>query len=189
MKSAMFVAAMCLAATFGSSEAVMSRMAVRVAAKQALKASSEARVNAISSAIFAVESAINTPKNVSKAQEDKVVKVLEDQVEAMKKNVAALKTMDKKEKSDDEKKKAASLENSMKPADKAMMAKMNQWSERMNRKTRLGAMDVISKLENAIHFVKKGALNGKDPEAAKQLNNVLSKMGAMMGGSTGNFLH
>merc|ERR1712014_457501 len=107
----------------------------------------------------------------------------------MKKNVANLKEMDKKEKSVEEKKKGESLEASMKPADKAMMEKMNQWSERMNRKTRLGAMDVISKLENAIHFVKKGALSGKDPEAEKQLNNVLSKMGQMMGSSTGNFLH
>merc|ERR1719310_25419 len=181
--------ALCAALSVVNTEAAMSRMAAKVAARSALKASAGARVSAISQAMFAVESALSFPKNVSKAQEDKVVKVLEQQVDAMNKNVANLKEMDKKEHSEEEKKKQGSLQASMKPADQAMMAKMNQWSERMNRKTRLGAMDVISKLENAIHFVKKGALSGKDPEAEKGLNNVLAKMGQMMGGSTGNFLH
>merc|ERR1719310_1217301 len=118
--------ALCAALSVVNTEAAMSRMAAKVAARSALKASAGARVSAISQAMFAVESALSFPKNVSKAQEDKVVKVLEQQVEAMKKNVANLKEMDKKEHTEDEKKKQDSLQASMKPADKAMMEKMNQ---------------------------------------------------------------
>merc|ERR1719281_322947 len=99
----------------------------------------------------------------------------------MKASVAKLEDIDKREHSASQANASKQLAASVKSqADKAMLAKMDEWSERMNRKTRLGAMDVLSKLENAIHFVKKGALKG-NADAEKNLNNVLEKMGSMMG--------
>merc|ERR1719310_1883577 len=97
--------------------------------------------------------------------------------------------MDKAEHSKDAMQKNKELRGHMKSADQVMLDKMDEWGKRMNRKTRLGAMDVISKLKNAIHLVKKGALSG-NKQASDSLNNVLAKMGAMAGQSTGgNFLH
>jgi len=146
-------------------------------------------VDLISQSFFTVESALKLPKNATKAQEQKVLGSLEAQVEKLEGNVKKIAEMDKAEHSEDAEKKAKDLRNHMKPADQAMMSKMDDWSKRMNRKTRLGAMDVLSKLKNAIHLVKKGALSG-NKDAANSLNDVLSKMGAMAGQSpTGNFLH
>merc|ERR1719424_2677028 len=73
----------------------------------------------------------------------------------------------------------------------ASISKMDKWGKRMNRKTRLGAMDVISKLKNAMPLVKKGALTG-NKDASDQLASVLGKMCAMAGQDTPakqTFLH
>merc|ERR1719263_2391463 len=99
----------------------------------------------------------------------------------MKASAAKLEDIDNREHSDSQANTSKRLVASVKSqADKAMLAKMDEWSERMNRKTRLGAMDVLSKLENAIHFVKKGALKG-NTQAKQGLDKVLAKMGAMSG--------
>merc|ERR1719236_57760 len=103
-------------------------------------------------------------------------------------NVKKITDMDKAEHSQEAEKKSKELRDHMKPADQAMMSKMDDWSKRMNRKTRLGAMDVLSKLKNAIHLVKKGALSGNQA-ASGDLNKLLAKMANMTGKSTGNFLH
>merc|ERR1719247_2117671 len=99
--------------------------------------------------------------------------------------------MRKLSKSAEEQSKKAKLQNSMKAPDAAMMAKFDKWDDRMNQKSRLGAMDVISKLKGAIHFIKKGALSG-NADAQKGLDGVLAKMANMAGqtqAKSGNFLH
>ncbi|CAD7931375.1 unnamed protein product [Amoebophrya sp. A25] len=59
---------------------------------------------------------------------------------------------------------------------------MQEWDEKMarlNRKSRIGAVNVLSKLRNAIHLVKKGALTGKNKEAKAQLQKLMQHMGQM----------
>jgi len=140
-------------------------------------------------AALAAPAAPAARKVVSKTKEAAVLGSLEEQVKKLEGNVQAIAKMDKSEHSAGAQKTAKELRSHMKGADQKMLDKMDEWGSRMNRKTRLGAMDVISKLKNAIHLVKKGALTG-NKDAADSLNNVLSKMGAMAGQPTGgNFLH
>ena len=49
----------------------------------------------------------------------------------------------------------------------------------MNDKAAVGAVDVLSKLRNAVHFIKKGALSGND-DAKKKLADVMGQMGQMV---------
>jgi len=179
------LAALCLVTALSGADGV----SLRAAANTALKRSAAERVELISQSMFTVESILRLPANATKAQETKVLTSLEAQVKKLEGNVQKISGMDKQQHSADAKKKSKELHDHMKGADQAMLDKMDQWSERMNRKTRLGAMDVLSKLKNAIHLVKKGALSG-NKEASEKLNGVLSKMGAMAGQPTGgNFLH
>jgi len=162
---------------------------LRATAQSSLRRTATQRVELIAQSKVALDSLAAIPKNVTKAKEVAVLSSLEDQVKKLEGNVQAITKMDKAEHSTDAEKKSKELRSHMKGADQAMLDKMDSWGSRMNRKTRLGAMDVISKLKNAIHLVKKGALSG-NKDAADSLNNVLSKMGAMAGQPTGgNFLH
>merc|ERR1719253_398878 len=139
--------------------------------------------------MFTVESILRLPAHVTEAQQAKVLTSLEAQVNKLESSVQSISKMDKAEHTKQAEEKNKQLRAHMKGADQKMLDKMDDWGKRMNRKTRLGAMDVISKLKNAIHLVKKGALSG-NKEASDSLNNVLSKMGAMAGQPTGgNFLH
>merc|ERR1719230_615727 len=107
----------------------------------------------------------------------------------LEKNLAQISKIEKTDKSEDEKKKKMQLKGHMNSKDQAMKKKFDEWSERMNKKTKLGAMDVLSKLKNAVHLIKKGALTG-DKKSSDGLNKVLESMGQMMGVKTGqNFLH
>merc|ERR1719503_108398 len=137
-----------------------------------------------------LESLLNMPKNVTKAQQTNVVKVLEDQEKMLEKNLAQISSLEKQERSKDSKEKSQQLKAHMSGKDAAMMSKFDEWSERMNKKTRLGAMDVLSKLKNAVHLIKKGALSG-DKKSEASLNKVLESMGQMAGTNTGGktFLH
>mmetsp|Transcript_42320 Transcript_42320/g.67023 ORF Transcript_42320/g.67023 Transcript_42320/m.67023 type:complete len:189 (-) Transcript_42320:47-613(-) len=160
-------------------------------ARGLLRKAANERVELISQSLFTVENILKLPAHVTKEQEANVLTSLEKQVEKLEGNVAKISEMDKKEHSADAEKKNQELKDHMKDADKAMLDKMDEWGKRMNRKTRLGAMDVISKLKNAIHLVKKGALTG-NKEASESLNKVLEKMGTMAGTAKpagGNFLH
>eukprot|EP00392_Amoebophrya_sp_AT5.2_P001630 g1632.t1 len=74
--------------------------------------------------------------------------------------------------SDQERKKEEALEKSMSEWDEKM--------ERLNTKSRIGAVNVLSKLRNAIHLVKKGALSG-NADAKMALEKVMMKMGQMAG--------
>jgi hypothetical protein len=67
---------------------------------------------------------------------------------------------------------------SMKDSDKAMWENFDKWNHRMNEKTKVGSLDVISKIKHAVHFIKKGAMGGND-DAMKGLEDVIKSMGQM----------
>jgi len=156
---------------------------VQRAGRAALRRAAAERVQLIAQSKLAVESILSLPANVtnvSKQHEAKVLTALEAQVKSLQDNVAKISAMDKGEHTKEAEAKNKDLRSHMKGADQAMLDKMDDWGKRMNRKTRLGAMDVLSKLKNAIHLVKKGALSG-NKDASDSLNDVLSKMGQMAG--------
>eukprot|EP00448_Togula_jolla_P022485 CAMPEP_0170590918 /NCGR_PEP_ID=MMETSP0224-20130122/12125_1 /TAXON_ID=285029 /ORGANISM="Togula jolla, Strain CCCM 725" /LENGTH=183 /DNA_ID=CAMNT_0010914745 /DNA_START=64 /DNA_END=615 /DNA_ORIENTATION=+ len=161
---------------------------LRSALQTVLQRSASERVDIISRSFHLVEGALQLPKNSSKEQQAHVVEALESQQKILEERLAQITNMDKTEKARLLTEGSQKLKGSMKPADRAMMEKMDAWDKRMNEKTRLGAMDVISKLKNAIHFVKKGALQG-DQEAQAGLGKVLETMSHMSGQNTGSFLH
>merc|ERR550525_97437 len=119
----------------------------------------------------------NVPKNMTKTKQEAVVDTLESEITKLTENVNNIKKMETKEKQ--EANTTASLKEHMKDSkDKAMIDQMSRWSEHANEKARIGALNVISKLKNAVHLVKKGALTGND-KAAENLANVLKQMTAM----------
>mmetsp|Transcript_88784 Transcript_88784/g.250079 ORF Transcript_88784/g.250079 Transcript_88784/m.250079 type:complete len:191 (-) Transcript_88784:67-639(-) len=183
-----FLTALCVFSALEVSQAAHAGMKLKATASSALRRSAASRVDAIAGSLFAVESALALPRNVSKEKQSEIVATLEGQIKKLEASVAGLGDGDVKGTMSEEQKRSQQLKASMKPEDRAMMEKMDAWSSRMSRKTRLGAFDVISKLKNALHLVKKGALSG-NADAEAGLNKVLSKMGQMMGGSTGKFLH
>merc|ERR1719247_86240 len=71
------------------------------------------------------------------------------------------------------------LKANMSDADKKMWDHFDDWNHRMNQKTKVGSLDVISKIKHAVHFIKKGAMSG-DEDAAKGLEDVIASMGSMM---------
>jgi hypothetical protein len=116
------------------------------------------------------------PKNVTKAKQEAVIESLEAEVSKLSENVVKLKSLSSAEEKN--KGHADLLKSSLKGKDRAMMENMDEWSQRMNEKAKVGAMDVMSKLKNAIHLIKKGALSG-NADAEKKLGDVLQHMSAM----------
>merc|ERR1719271_2190041 len=138
--------------------------------------------SAIRKSTATLKMAMALPKNVTKVQKEDIIKALTMQEQAIEKNEVAIKKMDKEQKKDEKKKEQ--LEKAMKPADKEMFEKFDQWDHRMNQKSQVGALDVMSKLKGAIHFIKKGALDG-NAKAEEGLNDVLKSMAAYTGGKSG----
>uniref|UniRef100_A0A7S2HKM9 Uncharacterized protein n=1 Tax=Alexandrium andersonii TaxID=327968 RepID=A0A7S2HKM9_9DINO len=163
--------------------------ALEVDGKRALRRSRADRVDAIAQSFHVLEIAASLPRNATKEQEDHILKTLQDQVAHLKLTTSKIADVEGHDAAPEERARLVAARSTMKAEDQKMMEKMDAWSQRMNRKTRLGAMDVISKLENSIHLIKKGALSG-NKEAAEKLNSVLGKMSSMAGvGTGGNFLH
>merc|ERR1719160_429727 len=54
------------------------------------------------------------------------------------------------------------LKANMSDADKKMWDHFDDWNHRMNQKTKVGSLDVISKIKHAVHFIKKGAMSGDE---------------------------
>eukprot|EP00421_Protoceratium_reticulatum_P050573 CAMPEP_0168445432 /NCGR_PEP_ID=MMETSP0228-20121227/45564_1 /TAXON_ID=133427 /ORGANISM="Protoceratium reticulatum, Strain CCCM 535 (=CCMP 1889)" /LENGTH=190 /DNA_ID=CAMNT_0008459911 /DNA_START=34 /DNA_END=606 /DNA_ORIENTATION=- len=183
-----FVAVCILQALAPSAAAAKASAGLKAAAHSAVRQSAGQRVDLIAQSLFALENSASLPRNVNKTQEVKVLKVLEGREQSLEKRLQDIADNDRKERALRSKNKLQNLTAHMKPADRAMMEKMDDWDQRMNRKTRLGAMDVISKLKNTIHLIKKGALRG-NADAQASLNKVLEKMGAMAGQGTSTFLH
>merc|ERR550537_325051 len=183
-----FLVVLCLLSAPALSSGAHASATLKAVVRSALQRSATARVDAIAGSMFAVESAQRLPGNVSKKKESEIAAALEGQIKTLESNVAKVTDTETRESAPEERERSQKLRASMKPEDRMMMEKMDAWSSRMSRKTRLGAFDVISKLKNALHLVKKGALSG-NADAEAGLNKVLSKMGQMLGGSTGKFLH
>mmetsp|Transcript_91225 Transcript_91225/g.295066 ORF Transcript_91225/g.295066 Transcript_91225/m.295066 type:complete len:177 (-) Transcript_91225:84-614(-) len=167
------VAALC-AAVLAASEATSSRMHLRAIAKaKAAQAGSLIGENKAASTFFK-EWMVALPKNLTKAKQDAVVATLEAEVGKLGKNVQMLKAIAKNETA--HAKDVAQLKAKLGGKDKAMLDSMDAWSSRMNEKARIGGLGVISKLKNAIHLIKKGALSGNG-KAAIGLNDLLKQMG------------
>mmetsp|Transcript_30752 Transcript_30752/g.46438 ORF Transcript_30752/g.46438 Transcript_30752/m.46438 type:complete len:184 (-) Transcript_30752:146-697(-) len=117
------------------------------------------------------------PKNLTKEKQDAVVASLEAEVNRLNGNVLKLKDIEQQQ----AKSSGASedhLKSTLKGKDKEMLENMDAWSHRMNEKAKVGAVGVMSKLKNAIHLIKKGALSGNQDAEAK-LSDVLEHMSAM----------
>jgi len=165
------VAALLLAvSTKGASLRMLKEKKVRIA-----KAHDAGRVVGESKAAehFSKEWVHGLPKNLTKEKQDAVVATLEAEVSKLGDNVAHIKAIQKNETSRSHNKDL--LKKALPEKDQKMMDNMDEWSTRMNQKAKMGAMNVMSKLKNAIHLIKKGALNGNG-EAAGKLEDVLKQM-------------
>jgi len=144
----------------------------------AAKAAIVGRLNGESKAVshFFKSYLASLPANMDKAKQDAVINQLEAEVGKLDDNVKTIKShMNEQRKTKDSSKE---LQSHMKASDRAMMEKMDAWSERSNKKVEMGALDVMSKLKNAIHLIKKGALAG-NAESNARLSDVLKSMSAM----------
>merc|ERR1719233_845484 len=113
------------------------------------------------------------PRHVSDAEKTVIISKLRDEETKLQKTVADIKTSIKTEKNSAEKNK--SFRTKMKKKDQEKWDEFQQWDNRMNRKTMVGAQDVLSKIKNAVHLIKKGALSGND-KASHDLDNVVKQM-------------
>eukprot|EP00933_Yihiella_yeosuensis_P035552 TRINITY_DN29127_c0_g1_i1.p1 TRINITY_DN29127_c0_g1~~TRINITY_DN29127_c0_g1_i1.p1 ORF type:complete len:209 (+),score=96.80 TRINITY_DN29127_c0_g1_i1:115-741(+) len=107
-----------------------------------------------------------------------VIDKLTVELKKLEQNSAGLKKLSVKNKESEEA--AKRLRKGLSAKDAKMMDEMDKWSDRSNEKARLHATAVESKLKNAIHLIKKGALSG-DKDAAANLNNLMKKMAGMIG--------
>jgi len=164
----------CLLATVPSAEGVSTMLRSRAAAKVQVVADYAGENKAASQ--FFKEWLTNLPRNATKAKQQAVIASLEAEVDKLGKNVQSIKELEKKEQAS--KGSVDRLKGTLKGKDKEMMESMDQWSNRMNEKAKVGAMNVMSKLKNAIHLIKKGALSGNG-DAENRLNDVLKHMSAM----------
>merc|ERR1719461_1510262 len=169
------IAVVCVAVVLTRSEAATARLRSRAHITATVAGQSVGESKA--ALIFFQEWLGKLPKNMTKTKQEAVVDTLESEITKLTANVNNIKKMEMKEKQ--EANTTASLKEHMKNSkDKAMLESMDRWSERANEKARIGALNVISKLKNAIHLVKKGALSG-NTKAADNLANVLKQMTAM----------
>eukprot|EP00747_Dinoflagellata_sp_TGD_P211637 gnl/TRDRNA2_/TRDRNA2_84857_c0_seq2.p1 gnl/TRDRNA2_/TRDRNA2_84857_c0~~gnl/TRDRNA2_/TRDRNA2_84857_c0_seq2.p1 ORF type:complete len:187 (-),score=77.21 gnl/TRDRNA2_/TRDRNA2_84857_c0_seq2:115-633(-) len=160
-------------AAFGDAASMsLRRMNLKVKEMAEFQAESKA------AAQFFQEYLKNVPAKVTKEKQDMVLKVLESEVTKLDANAKQLKAIGKAEKQRAGKNK--DFMSHMKGKDADMMKKFDEWSERSNRKAEVGALDVMSKLKNAIHLIKKGALTGDNKDAQNRLNDVLQSMGQMV---------
>jgi len=113
------------------------------------------------------------PKEVSKAHEAEIITKLQAEEAKLQNNVKMLKAEGKKEKARMEEKMA--FRKKMSSKDKKMWDQFSEWDHRMNQKSLAGARDILSKLKNAVHFIKKGALQG-DAKAHQGLDDVVKQM-------------
>merc|ERR1719399_2838896 len=100
------------------------------------------------------------PKKKDPAQQKMVIDQLMKLAANLQSNEKKIVEMDKEEvasQKDHEKLKA-----NMSDADKKMWDHFDDWNHRMNQKTKVGSLDVISKIKHAVHFIKKGAMSGDE---------------------------
>jgi len=151
--------------------------------KKALRGSARERVEIMARSMFALESLLQLPKaeqKIPQSQQDHLIKTIEEQITKVEGSMGKI---------EDNERQDAELEhqnillgNRGKIAKKtgAHLQAMRDFRKGLNSKSRVGGLDFVSKMKNAIHFIKKGALNG-DKEAEKGLNDSLLRMGQMLG--------
>ena len=167
---AMLVLALCLGASEGTSLRLRQSLKMKVQKTAELAGETKAATMFFKSWLKAA------PKNVTAAKQDAVLNVLEGEVDKIEGNVKAIKAQMHKAK--DAHNTTQALAAKMKGKDADMLKSMDEWDERMNKKTEVGALNVLSKLKNAIHLIKKGALAG-DKASNDRLQDVLKSMGQM----------
>merc|ERR1719506_2804284 len=141
----------------------MMRFAVLcVAAASLLRGREELEAQTARSAVMLLQEVVDQLMKLAEHLQDNEKKV----VEMDKQEVASQKDHEK-------------LKANMSDADKKMWDHFDDWNHRMNQKTKVGSLDVISKIKHAVHFIKKGAMSG-DEDAAKGLEDVIASMGSMM---------
>mmetsp|Transcript_36057 Transcript_36057/g.78808 ORF Transcript_36057/g.78808 Transcript_36057/m.78808 type:complete len:182 (-) Transcript_36057:100-645(-) len=151
--------------------------ALRPVSEGSLEKDSEEAVQLSPASLLAVESALTLPRNASQEQVARLLTTLGEQKQLLEQQMAQL-GKGRQEETPEQQEAKKRLRESMKPADRAMMEEKDKWQKEMSRKTRLGAMNVISKLNNALRLIKKGALEGDD-EARSRLDHVLETMSGM----------
>merc|ERR1719253_596384 len=112
-------------------------------------------------------------KVVSAAQQQQVMEQLMKLATNMETNAKQIRSLDAKDKATHVS--SANLTHNMSDADKKMWDNFDSWNHRMNEKTQVGSMDVVSKIKKAMHFIKKGAMSGND-SAADALQDVIKSM-------------
>eukprot|EP00397_Hematodinium_sp_SG-2012_P054413 GEMP01065604.1.p1 GENE.GEMP01065604.1~~GEMP01065604.1.p1 ORF type:complete len:152 (+),score=45.56 GEMP01065604.1:162-617(+) len=115
------------------------------------------------------------PKNVTADHQATIISKLEAEEAKLQKNVVQLKSQKKNEQQKEKTGKNQNFREKMSAKDKAIWDQFNQWDHRMNQKSLAGARDILSKLKNAVHLIKKGALQG-DQKAHEGLEKVVEQM-------------
>merc|ERR1719287_298365 len=139
-----------------------------------------AREQATAKAALAVLMASVEPDKAQPEAPAKPKVVAKDQLEKvavnMQSNAKQIRVLDKKDQAHHVS--SANLTHNMSSADKKMWDNFDDWNHRMNEKTEVRSLDVVSKIKKAMHFIKKGAMSG-DAQAAEQLQDVIKSMGMM----------
>merc|ERR1719454_2631089 len=115
--------ALCLLATVASATDARSGVSLKVAARNVLRRGAQERVELIARSMHVVQVANGLPQNVTKAQKEKIVDTLEDQVKNLEGNVKAIAKLEKSRKEQDRSK---DLKEHLKPTDAKMMEKMDE---------------------------------------------------------------
>merc|ERR1719324_1432177 len=115
------------------------------------------------------------PKTESKEHQQLVVDQLMKLASNLESNEKKIVQMDKEEQ---ERSSKSNITSMMKDKDKEMWQNFDKWNHRMNEKTKVGSLDVISKIKHTVHFIKKGAMSG-DKDAMAGLEDVIKSMSQM----------
>ena len=117
----------------------------------------------------------SAPKVESKEHQQLVVDQLMKLASNLEANEKKIVQMDREEQ---ERSSKSNITSMMKDKDKEMWENFDKFNHRMNEKTKVGSLDVISKIKHAVHFIKKGAMSG-DQNAMAGLEDVIKSMSQM----------
>jgi len=145
------------------------------AAKAEPKAAPAAKAEPKAAPAAKTEAKASAPKAESKEHQQLVVDQLMKLASNLEANEKKIVQMDREEQARSSKSNITSM---MKDKDKEMWENFDKFNHRMNEKTKVGSLDVISKIKHAVHFIKKGAMSG-DQNAMAGLEDVIKSMSQM----------
>merc|ERR1719263_1980287 len=143
------------------------------AAKAEPKAAPAAKAEPKAAPAAKTEAKASAPKAESKEHQQLVVDQLMKLASNLEANEKKIVQMDREERSS-----KSNITSMMKDKDKEMWENFDKFNHRMNEKTKVGSLDVISKIKHAVHFIKKGAMSG-DQNAMAGLEDVIKSMSQM----------